>query len=232
MKTIGLIGKLHIDNDGNVLEFKSILDFFHPKRHIPPTNPTNDMNISPVEGYTFAACRSMQNAQVLTATGGCSKYCLKYCIKVDEQNFVIVQAENDSKMVTKAKYLHNTKIVSSKMAEDKDCKKYENKVNGFCIGPLQMLHLQLQYPEAIQNLNYENISTLPLELWAGVTIDSDDIVEDGAYVESETQSFRKSLDLEEYCLHTPNQIKILDDINYPIYQLTKSLNFVSDHQSF
>ena len=51
-----------------------------------------------------------------------------------------------------------------------------------------------------------------MELRAGVTIDSDDIVEDGAYVESETQSIRKSLDLAEYRLHTPNQIRILDDI--------------------
>ena len=82
------------------------------------------MNISPVEGYTFAACRSMQNVQVLTATGGCSKYCLKYCAKIDEQNYVIVDVDGTGKMVTKATYLHNTKVVSSKMGENKDRQKH------------------------------------------------------------------------------------------------------------
>ena len=77
LERVGLTEELHIDDDGNVLEFRSSLPFFHPQRHIPPTNPTNDMNISPVEGYTFAVCESMQNVQVLTGTGGCSKYVLK-----------------------------------------------------------------------------------------------------------------------------------------------------------
>ena len=35
-------------------KFKSTLDFFHPQRHIPPTNPSDDINMSPVEGYTFS----------------------------------------------------------------------------------------------------------------------------------------------------------------------------------
>ena len=68
-----------------------------------------------------------------------------------------------------------------------------------------MLHLQLQYPEVIQNLEYANISTLPLELRGGIAIDSDNITEDGAYVETESQNFRSLLGLEEYRLHTPNQ---------------------------
>ena len=86
---IGLLETLKIDKDGNVLEFKSKLDFFHPKRHIPPTNPTGGMNISPVEGY-IAVCRSMQNCQRLTGTGGCAKYVCKYVGNIDEQNHVIV----------------------------------------------------------------------------------------------------------------------------------------------
>ena len=49
-------------------------DFFNPNRHIPPTNPTHDLNISPVIGELFAATLSMMNAQVLTQTNGCNKY--------------------------------------------------------------------------------------------------------------------------------------------------------------
>ena len=65
----GLIEELDIDSDGNVKVFRSTLPFFHPQRHVPPTNPTNDVNISPVEGYTFYVMKSMQNIQRLTGTG-------------------------------------------------------------------------------------------------------------------------------------------------------------------
>ena len=51
LESIGLTDILVIDDDGNVKEFKSSLPFFHPVRHVPPTNPTNDINISPIEGY-------------------------------------------------------------------------------------------------------------------------------------------------------------------------------------
>ena len=69
----------------------------------------------------------MQNVQVLTATGLCSTYCLKYCAKVDEQNCVIVDVDGTGKMVTKATYLHNTKVASSKMGEDKDREKHKKE---------------------------------------------------------------------------------------------------------
>ena len=112
-----MIEELEIDDDGNVAKFKSTLDFFHPVRHIPPTNATDDMNISPVEGYTFAVCRSMQNIQVLTGAGGCSKYVLKYISKIDEQNYVVVSVEGQGKITTRANYLHNTKVTSSKIGK-------------------------------------------------------------------------------------------------------------------
>ena len=73
IQRIGLTEKLHIDDDGNVLEFKSYIPFFHPYRNVPPTNTTNYINISIVEGYTFVVCKSMHNFQILTVTGGCSK---------------------------------------------------------------------------------------------------------------------------------------------------------------
>ena len=66
-----------------MVPFKSKCSFFHPKRHIPPTNPTHDINMSPVEGYTFAVTRSMQNIQWLTNCGGCNRYVIKYIGKID-----------------------------------------------------------------------------------------------------------------------------------------------------
>ena len=91
LRRSGLIEELDIDLDGNVKVFKSTLPFFHPQRHVHPTNPTNDVNISPLEGYTFSVMNSMQNIQRLTGTGGCSKYVCKYIGKIDEQNYVVVK---------------------------------------------------------------------------------------------------------------------------------------------
>ena len=65
-------------------EIKYHHDFFTPKQHIPPTMSTHDMNMSPVEGKTFAACQSMQNIQMLTDCGGVNKYVCKYIGKIDE----------------------------------------------------------------------------------------------------------------------------------------------------
>ena len=62
-------------------EVEYLEEFLKPKRHIPPTNPTNDLNTSPVEGSLFAACRSMQNIQETGECGGCNKYLNKYCAK-------------------------------------------------------------------------------------------------------------------------------------------------------
>ena len=56
----------------------TIMIFLNPNHHIPPTNPTHDLNISPVIGELFAATLSMMNAQVLTQTNGCNKYVCKY----------------------------------------------------------------------------------------------------------------------------------------------------------
>ena len=87
LEQIGIIEPLVIHENGFVEPFKSYLEFFHPKRHLPPVSWTHDENISPVEGKTFAYCRSMQNIQKLTQTGGCNRYVVKYLGKIDEQNY-------------------------------------------------------------------------------------------------------------------------------------------------
>ena len=108
LESIGLTDTLSFDSEGNVTEFKSSLDFFHPVRHIPPTNPTTDKNISPVEGYTFANLKSIQNVQRLKGSGGTSKCLCKYIAKIDEQNYCVIEVDGQGQLVSKATFLHNT----------------------------------------------------------------------------------------------------------------------------
>ena len=144
-------------------------DFFTPKRHIPPTMSTFDMNMSPVEGKTFSACLSMQNIQMLTDCGGVNKYVCKYIGKIDEQNYVVIFVDGKGQLVSKGQFLHNTKISTSKKNED-DARAKERFIShpqGRAISQNEMVHLLLKYPETITNLTFIHISTLPLEFRAG-----------------------------------------------------------------
>ena len=60
----------------------------------------------------------MQNVQKLTGTGGCAKYVYKYILKIDEQNYIIIEVDWDGRLVSKDTFLHNTKVSSSRTAED------------------------------------------------------------------------------------------------------------------
>ena len=133
--------------------FQSKLSLFHPMRHIPRTNPNGDLNISPVEGNTFANCRSMENIQILTQSGGVNKYVCKHIAKMDEQNFVIVKTDShkNGKLVKKSAYLHKN--------ESPETKKNEKNVEapqGRIISHMEILHQILQCPE-------ESIQTFPKE---------------------------------------------------------------------
>ena len=59
-----MLEAVEIDKYGTVIEYKTLHAFQKPNRHIPPTNPDFDYNISPVIGTLFAATRSMQNIQI------------------------------------------------------------------------------------------------------------------------------------------------------------------------
>ena len=144
-------------------------DFFTPKRHVPPTMSTHDLNMSPVEGKTFSACLSMQNIQMLTDCGGVNKYVCKYIGKIDEQNYVVVYVDGKGQLVTKGQFLHNTKITTSKKHEDdaRAKRRDNNHPQGRAISQNEMVHLLLKYAEIITNLNSIHISTLPLEFCAG-----------------------------------------------------------------
>ena len=67
----------------------------------------------------------MQNFQVLTGTGGCSKYVCKYIEKIDENNYVVVLVDGSGKLVTKATFLYNIKVTHSKIGKYKDREKHK-----------------------------------------------------------------------------------------------------------
>ena len=122
---IGMIEPIEINENGYQRPYKCKLPFLHPQRHIPPTNPNDDINMSPCESLTFSVCRSMQNIQCLTQSNGVNKYVCKYIGKIDEQNYVVVYVNNERGgiLTTKSTFLHNTKITSSKLNEEKIKKK-------------------------------------------------------------------------------------------------------------
>jgi hypothetical protein len=198
---IGLASPVTVNADGYEQKTTFNLPYFYPQRHIPPTNPSDDMNISPVEGKTFAACRSMQNIQLLTNCGGVNKYVCKYIGKIDESNYVIINVDGQGQLVTKHHFLHNTKIATSKFNEEnvRREKRDASHVQGRCISQMEMLHVMLKYPEIITDLNFINISTLPLELRPAVEKDKKiqisytglHDVDDGAYVGCLSNNIRR-----------------------------------------
>ena len=50
---------------------------FCTKTWVPAIN-AGEAPISPIESRTFCVGRSIKNHQILTAAGGCCKYCCKY----------------------------------------------------------------------------------------------------------------------------------------------------------
>ena len=134
---IGLVHPITTNEHGADSEFKSVHPFFHPVRHIPPTNPYKDLNISPVEGKTFAALESMQNVKWLTKTGGVNKNVCKYIGKIDENNMVIVRSHphDNGTLISKKTFLHNTKITSSEINEKLALEKKREK-NSLEVEPL------------------------------------------------------------------------------------------------
>ena len=126
---IGMADPIIYNERGEPSPFKSHHQFFHPTRHIPPTNPHFDTNISPVEGKTFSACRSMQNIQCLTHSNVFIEYICKYIGKIDENNHIIIRAHAHDKgvLISQSTFLHNTKISSSAINEKKNLDKSRGK---------------------------------------------------------------------------------------------------------
>ena len=172
LRQVGLVEPPRFDAYGIEAELKSSHTFFHPQRHIPPTNASLDMNISPVEGYTFSATLSMQNVQYLIQCAGLNKYVCKYVGKIDEQNYVVVFANNkkNGRLMTQSTFLHNTKIASSKHNEQKakESKGEDKHPQGRAISLMEMVHIMLEYKEVHTDMLFKNIPSVALELRPGV----------------------------------------------------------------
>ncbi|MGB0404839.1 MAG: hypothetical protein ACPGDB_01450, partial [Fusobacterium sp.] len=173
---IGMADPIILNKYGIPSDFKARHSYFHPKRHIPPTNPNEDYNISPVEGYTFSICKSMQNIQSLTHTNGLNRYVCKYVGKLDEQNQIIVNSHpyDNGKLISNYTFLHNTKITSSKLNEEKVLKKRRDKYHpkGRAISLMEMLQIMLSYPQVKTDMTFEVIATVPLEQRRGVEVNA------------------------------------------------------------
>ena len=129
-------------------------------------------NISPVEGKTFPACKSMHNVQWLTASNGLNKYIYKYIGEIDENNNVIMHAHTHDPgvLISQATFLHNTKITSSAINEMKTLDNTRGKKHpkGRAISLMEMMQVMLNYHQIHTDMVFENVPTLPLENRAGV----------------------------------------------------------------
>ena len=118
----------------------------------------------------------MQNIQLLTQTGGCNKYVVKYLGKIDDQNYVIVYTDTHTNgtLVTKRTFLHNTKVSTSKYNEMKmhDAKRERESSHsqGRAISLMEMVHSMLLYSEVFTDLSFINIATAPLETHPGIIL--------------------------------------------------------------
>ena len=147
---------------------------------------------------------------------------------MDEQNYVVVRVKGRSQLQTQAVFLHNTKVTSSKMAEYKDRQKDDNKVQGRCISHMEMVHMMLKYPEVVTNLKFVNIATTAIELRSEFIVETDIVeeVKDGIYAGTTfMESFRISLELDEWRLHTVSQQSILNDLKSSNVSVDKITEF-------
>ena len=114
----------------------------------------------------------MQNLQVLTDRSGGHQYVNKYISKVDKQNTVIVNAHphKGNAVRLESQFLHNTKITTSAINEEKNHEKKRNSWHptGAKVAVPEMLHLALGESEVHTNMSWVEIPTCPLELRAGV----------------------------------------------------------------
>ena len=181
------------------------------------------MNISPVEGYTFAYYQSMQNIQVVTLAGGCNKYAIKYVGKLDAQNLIIVYADSNKngRLTTKSTHIHNSKLASSKHHEDKalNNKREKSHAQGRIVSLTEMFHHMLQYSEVSTDLIYVDIATTPLEFRQSFNIEmiekrnaqNGSTVEDGATIGNVCNNLRLSIVIHEWRNFTDNQLLIIKE---------------------
>ena len=229
LQKIGLFHPVEINNHGHISPFRSKHPFFHPRRHIPATVSSFDINMSPVETKLFCTCRSMQNLQSLIQTNGTNKYLCKYCAKLDQQNYVVVRAHphHAGTLQLRSQFLSNTKISSSAFNESKMLQKSRDYKHprGRAVSLMQIVQQIFGYPEVFTDLKFIQIATVPLEERAGIErpppyIDDrsfDEIVErfsgneDGIDLSIPIEVIRRQvLKLEDWRQHSQNELHVID----------------------
>ena len=246
LRRIGLAEKKVVNEFGYESKFKSCHSYFHPKRHIPPTNPTNDINMSPIESLTFSQCQSMQNIQILTKTNGCNKYCCKYVSLLKAENYVTTKSNplQKNKISIESHHLHAPKVTSSGIAEEKEKKKKTgNKPVGRNISLNEMYHVMLGYAEVHTDMEFISIQTCPLELRAAVertykkkngnndqNNDQDrnnNDVQDGAYAGGAimSQIVREEKEFPPQRLHTETECLMLQSAVNSTFSIDKITKF-------
>ena len=130
-----------------IASFKIILDCFHPKKRILPWKYGDD-NISPCETRTFTECRSIQNIQCLSGSGGSCKYICKYVGKIEKNNYWKVSTSADGSFIGRAIFLQNAKHFTSNKSQQSEL---DNKCNrkhpqGTVISFNEVWHQILKYP--------------------------------------------------------------------------------------
>ena len=226
---VGIIAPIEYDEKRHTMvPFKSRLGYSHPLRYIPAVNWSQNLIISPVESYTFSICQSMQNIQIITNSGGCNKYCIKYIGKIDEQNFVIVYADGNKNgvLITKKSFLHNTKLSASKHNEDKARKSQKERgtPNGKALAITEMLHVMLKYSEVSSDLLFAEIETTSLETRTLFAVEYNNenkpssknrfipqMVNDGAEIGNICDNARHRSNLRKWRHFTENQLFVLEE---------------------
>jgi hypothetical protein len=230
LKQIGLATQGDVNGCGYVPPPHYLHPLFNPCKHIPPINPEKDENISPVESRMFIMCRSMQNVQKITGTGGCNKYVCKYIAKIDEQNYVIVSVKDgaNGKLTTNTKFLHNTKVAGTAINEEKvkNESRESSRPGGRVISLMEMVHVMLKYPEVLTDLNFVNIPTVPLEMRARIGINAQKIPSDGEFTDPEIAETRKHIIIDQdYRQLTVTETLLLNDLRLSQYSVDRITQF-------
>jgi len=128
---------------------------------MPPCNQNATCNMSPVITDLFILF-SMANVQVIGHDNGIVKYILKYVAKFDQGNCISASTDiHTGSLVIRSQFLHNTKITSSEMNEDKAHQQSRSK-HQLCYRDLPMMgiyQLMLGLPEVTTTLEFLEMST-------------------------------------------------------------------------
>ena len=108
------------------------------------------------------------NYQILTGTNRVARYVVKYIVKLDECNRITVWADahTGAAIRVEKQFLHNTKIVTSKIYEEKAFKKSRKSKHptGRAIAFVECMQHLLVIPEVMTTLKFEQICTTAFEL--------------------------------------------------------------------